>query len=145
MGLNVSCLSIDDKDPGSEEKVGPSYMCQVPKTTPKVIHGQHYRAIHTYCQRATEMFEDLSFPPSNRSLGVSGESLSEIEWIRASELSRNPKFFVDGASRFDINQGELGDCWLLAALQSLAMNKPLLYKVVPRHQTFDGLGCFHFQ
>ena len=31
--------------------------------------------------------------------------------------------------RFDVNQGELGDCWLLAALASLAMDQDLLHQV----------------
>lgn len=145
MGLNISCLSFDEKDPGVEEKDGLLCMNQLLKRTPKIIHGQDFKSIYSHCQRTREIFEDLSFPPSNRSLGIPVEQLSEIEWKRASELSRNPRFFVDGASRFDINQGELGDCWLMAAMQSLAMNKPLLYKVVPRHQTFNGPGCFHFQ
>ena len=30
---------------------------------------------------------------------------------------------VDNLARFDINQGELGDCWLLAATANLTMNK----------------------
>ena len=28
----------------------------------------------------------------------------EVEWKRASELCDDPKFFLDGATRFDINQ-----------------------------------------
>ena len=30
-----------------------------------------------------------------------------MKWMRASEISKNPKFFVDGATRFDVNQGKL--------------------------------------
>ena len=37
---------------------------------------------------------------------------------------------VGGASRLDINQGMLGDCWLLAALASLTQEKELMAKVL---------------
>ena len=52
-----------------------------------------------------------------------------MEWKRPHELTEDPKLFDGGSSRFDINQGELGDCWLLAALANLTMNKKLLYQV----------------
>ncbi len=70
-----------------------------------------------------------------------------FEWKRASDLSSEPKLFEAGTSRFDINQGELGDCWLLAALANLTLNKKLLYRVVPLDQSFseEYAGIFHFK
>ncbi|VDN09837.1 unnamed protein product, partial [Dibothriocephalus latus] len=64
------------------------------------------------------------------------------------ELSADPKFISDGVSRFDVEQGELGDCWLLAAVANLSLYPDLLEQVVPHDQTFDneycGLFRFHF-
>ncbi len=72
---------------------------------------------------------------------------ASFQWVRASELSDNAEFFVGGATRFDINQGELGDCWLLAAIANLTLHKKLFEKVVPHDQSFteDYAGIFHFR
>uniref|UniRef100_A0A3Q0SG77 Zgc:85932 n=1 Tax=Amphilophus citrinellus TaxID=61819 RepID=A0A3Q0SG77_AMPCI len=54
---------------------------------------------------------------------------------------------VNGATRLDVCQGKLNDCWLLSAIASLSMYQPLLRKVMPLEQSFqDGYnGCFTFR
>ena len=37
------------------------------------------------------------------------------------EICQRPKFIAEGATRFDVEQGELGDPWLLAAVSSLTL------------------------
>lgn len=70
------------------------------------------------------------------------------KWCRPYELCSNPQFFVSGATRFDINQGNLGDCWLLAAMANLTMNEKVLNSVVCEDNSDfnEGYcGIFHFR
>ena len=52
------------------------------------------------------------------------------------EMCDDAEMFVGGASRLDVNQGILGDCWLLAAVSCLATNERLLHRVIPDEQNF---------
>ena len=48
--------------------------------------------------------------------------------------------------RFDINQGEIGDCWFLAAMANLAEDDAAFSRVVPDRQSFsDGSYCGMFR
>lgn len=118
---------------------------------PTVVNGmlceQNFEDLRQQCLDSGELFTDPEFPPDDQTLYFSQDPPFAFEWKRPSELSDNPQLFEGGASRFDINQGELGDCWLLAALANLTMNKKLLYRVVPVDQSFteDYAGIFHFK
>ena len=97
------------------------------------------------------LFKDDEFPPNSTSLNNTKEEdifdTSIIVWKRATELGFDPKFIVDGSSRFDVNQGKIGDCWVLASMGSLTLKKKLFSRVVPNDQSFgeDYCGIFHFR
>uniref|UniRef100_A0A6Q2XYP1 Calpain catalytic domain-containing protein n=1 Tax=Esox lucius TaxID=8010 RepID=A0A6Q2XYP1_ESOLU len=71
-----------------------------------------------------------------------------MEWRRPKDICPTPQFIVDGATRMDVCQGVLNDCWFLSAVASLSMYRPLLERVVPVEQSFqkgyDGSFYFRF-
>ncbi|KAL5286411.1 CAPN1 family protein [Megaselia abdita] len=111
-------------------------------------HGdvQDYSIIKSQCLSTGSLFEDPLFPATDESLMFSRRPDRNIEWLRPSEICDDPQFFVEGYSRFDVQQGELGDCWLLAAAANLTQDSNLFFRVVPFDNSFeDGYcGTFHF-
>lgn len=68
-------------------------------------------------------------------------------FITFKEICDSPQLLYEGQSRFDVVQGELGDCWLLAAAANLTLKDELFYRVVPPDQSFteNYAGLFIFQ
>uniref|UniRef100_A0A8C7V9Z3 Calpain 8 n=1 Tax=Oncorhynchus mykiss TaxID=8022 RepID=A0A8C7V9Z3_ONCMY len=116
------------------------------------FNKQDFQTLRRECLESGKLFSDTSFPADWNSLGYNelGRYSSKtrgVEWKRPKELCSNPQFIVEGATRTDICQGALGDCWLLAALASLTLDKDILARVVPPGQSFEEnyAGIFHFQ
>ncbi|XP_015594764.1 calpain-A isoform X2 [Cephus cinctus] len=108
---------------------------------------QDFNQLRQECLSMGRLFEDPEFPAEDSSLYFSRRPDRYIEWRRPMEIADNPQFFVEGFSRFDIQQGELGDCWLLAAIANLTMHHNLFFQVVPEDQSFEEnyAGIFHFR
>ncbi|XP_018085792.1 calpain-1 catalytic subunit isoform X2 [Xenopus laevis] len=70
-----------------------------------------------------------------------------VEWRRPQEICAEPKFILDGATRMDVCQGKLSNCWFLSAVACLSLYPQLLEKVVLPGQDFVGDydGKFRFQ
>ncbi|XP_070805428.1 calpain-8 [Pituophis catenifer annectens] len=114
--------------------------------------NQDFEALKKQSLHSGTLFKDEQFPACPSSLGYKelGPYYSKTQgiiWKRPQELVPNPQFIEGGATRTDICQGVLGDCWLLAAVASLTLNEAILEWVVPNDQSFqkDYAGIFHFK
>uniref|UniRef100_A0A2K6AI40 Calpain 5 n=1 Tax=Mandrillus leucophaeus TaxID=9568 RepID=A0A2K6AI40_MANLE len=83
--------------------------------------------------------------------GSSGCPFSSLR-ARALDICEDPRLFVDGISSHDLHQGQVGNCWFVAACSSLASRESLWQKVIPdwKEQEWDPekpnayAGIFHF-
>ncbi|XP_029625894.1 calpain-1 catalytic subunit isoform X2 [Salmo trutta] len=114
--------------------------------------GQDFEYLQSHSLQSRRLFEDDAFPAQISSLGFKelgsrSTKTQGVRWMRPTEFCSDPHFIVDGATRTDVCQGALGDCWLLAAIASLTLNETLLHRVVPHGQSFHQqyAGIFHFQ
>ncbi|XP_028277933.1 calpain-1 catalytic subunit-like [Parambassis ranga] len=125
-------------------------------SNPTKFKNQDYAQLKDNSLRGGQLFVDSSFPPELSSLGdlkILKKTEPPVTWLRPADIlkaqNRKPKpvFLYEGASRFDFGQGDVGDCWFLAAISTLTFQEKLLAQVVPMEQTFDNnyAGIFHFR
>nr|XP_036874854.1 calpain-3 isoform X4 [Manis javanica] len=111
------------------------------------VKEKKFEHLHKKCLEKKVLYLDPEFPPDETSLFYSQKFPIQFVWRRPPEICENPRFIIDGANRTDICQGELGDCWFLAAIACLTLNERLLFRVIPYDQSFteNYAGIFHFQ
>ncbi|XP_039094365.1 calpain-13 [Hyaena hyaena] len=122
------------------------------KTPVIKFKGQDFNFLQDHCLSRGLLFEDKTFPAETFSIGLQllqGKDLSSLRWKRPKDIlegKSEPHFILEGASRFDIQQGKAGDCWFLAALGSLTQNPQHLQKIL-MDQSFSRhyAGIFRFR
>ncbi|POI33827.1 hypothetical protein CIB84_002421 [Bambusicola thoracicus] len=133
---------------GTGGGTGGIYSAIISRNQPIIkVKEKTYEELHKKCLENNILYEDPDFPPNETSLFYSQKVPIKFEWKRPREICENPRFIIGGANRTDICQGELGDCWFLAAIACLTLNKKLLCRVIPHDQSFiqNYAGIFHFQ
>ncbi|KAL0972904.1 hypothetical protein UPYG_G00196260 [Umbra pygmaea] len=115
---------------------------------PIKFRDQDFAAHRAACLKSGSLFCDLTFAPDQSLIGMPADPdpKKEIKWLRPKEISPNAVFVEDTMSTTDICQGQLGDCWFLAALSCLTMHTNMVDRVVPPNQslTESYAGIFHF-
>uniref|UniRef100_A0A3B3YSN1 Calpain 12 n=1 Tax=Poecilia mexicana TaxID=48701 RepID=A0A3B3YSN1_9TELE len=116
---------------------------------PVKFQNQDFDALLQECLKDKKLFVDPTFPAEQKSIGMPKDPnpAKEIKWKRPKEISADALFVEDTIGTTDICQGQLGDCWLLAALSALTVHSKLFAKVVPPNQSLSDsyAGIFHFR
>uniref|UniRef100_A0A3B3VCJ3 Calpain catalytic domain-containing protein n=1 Tax=Poecilia latipinna TaxID=48699 RepID=A0A3B3VCJ3_9TELE len=116
---------------------------------PERFQQQDYLQLKQFLQTQNKLFRDEAFPPDQRSLGQGKlDPAQQVQWLRPRDIVTNPFFILDGVSRFDFGQGQVGNCWFLASLGALTFHKEIFELIVPLDQTClgkDYCGLFHFR
>ncbi|XP_058237597.1 calpain-2 catalytic subunit-like [Hemibagrus wyckioides] len=114
--------------------------------------NQDYEVLRDQCLKEGKLFCDPNFPAAPESLGwnefgPNSAKTKGVEWKRPGEIHPKPQFIIAGATCADVCQGSLGDCWLVAAIAALTLDKDILARVVYPEQNFTDnyAGIFHFQ
>ncbi|RPA96764.1 cysteine proteinase [Choiromyces venosus 120613-1] len=103
------------------------------------------------CRSANRKYRDFHFDLRNDGRhcldGLTEELESELHpagVARVEEIFDTPKFFKDGVSAGDIQQGATGDCWFLAAVTTVANVSGLVEKICVARDEQVGVYGFIF-
>ncbi|XP_062847568.1 calpain-2 catalytic subunit-like isoform X2 [Trichomycterus rosablanca] len=119
-------------------------------TNPQKFLDQDYEELRRDSVESKSRFVDETFPPDKSSIGqnlLDNDKMARVKWIRPTNMVKDPYLVVKGESRFDFAQGDLGDCWFLAAIGAITFQKDIMDEIIPENQSFskDYAGIFHFR
>ncbi|KAK6481151.1 calpain-3 isoform X1 [Huso huso] len=148
LAFQIGCSPVPQKSAGTTGAPGGIYSAILSRNFPIIDKRyKNFLELRDKYLKKNVLFEDPVFKADDTSLFYSQKLPIKFEWKRPPEICENPQFIIGGANRTDICQGDLGDCWFLAAIACLTLNEKLLYRVIPPDQSFteNYAGIFHFQ
>lgn len=101
------------------------------------VASKQYQMLVSKLNREGKLWEDEDFPANDTSIQMD-KLRGQIQWKRPKEIIGDAEYFVDGPSRFDIEQGQLGDCWLLAVVSTISSYPALYDHVLPKEQKINS-------
>ncbi|XP_063287355.1 calpain-2 catalytic subunit-like [Pelobates fuscus] len=123
-----------------------------PRQVTRPYLEQDYDKLLQECLQQGRLFEDPMFPAEPKSMGYNqlgpwSSETRDIQWKRPQEICQSPQFVCEDMKWTDVCQGQLGNCWFLAAAASLTLYPALMEQVVPSQQSFTTgyAGIFHFK
>ncbi|XP_029426985.1 calpain-1 catalytic subunit-like [Rhinatrema bivittatum] len=116
------------------------------RENPLHYKDQDFESLRSACLREKKLFEDPVFPADPQSL-TNNPPDKTITWLRPKDICKSPQFVLQSAATTDICQGELGNCWVLAAVSCLTLKSNFFSYVVPDGQSFQKgyAGIFRFR
>ncbi|KAH8833442.1 hypothetical protein DL96DRAFT_1459049, partial [Flagelloscypha sp. PMI_526] len=110
-----------------------------------------FAKISAECRAQNRKYRDPEFDYINdrhnclHSLYAPKEPYRPQDIVRLSQLCDKPSFFgSQGLHVQDIRQGNLGDCWFLAALSSILTKKGLIENICTSRDELAGVYAFIF-
>lgn len=115
----------------------------------KAYLDQNYESLKSELKKTGQLFVDDKFPADDSSIFRFKNFVgSKIVWKRPHEIVKDPKFIIDKIEPNDLDQGKLGNCWMLAAAACVLNSPNLIQRTIPFNQSFDEsdyAGIFHFK
>lgn len=98
--------------------------------SPIKYQKQDYDKLKASCRDQGKLYEDDQFPASPNIL-FKKKKVNGIVWKRPHEICEHPRLVIGNVDTRDVIQGQLGNCWFVAALSVLSSEKKYWNKVVP--------------
>lgn len=97
-----------------------------------------------FCKQKNKKFTDTAFPPNEASLNFKINN-RKIEWKRITDVVPNAKIVADSIDPADVQQGNVGDCYFLACLSSIAEVPERIKRIFCHQMEISPEGIYRMQ
>ncbi|CAH8441341.1 unnamed protein product [Schistosoma rodhaini] len=109
-------------------------------TAMRKLKISQYEIISAKMVEAQGLYQDPEFPANDASIGNMPHVSGRVEWKRPKDINPLAAFCTKSYSRFDVDQGALGDCWFASVMATVTKYPALMSNIIPPNQTFKGSG-----